>query len=79
MSTVKISSALPDQVTLAAEIAQLRELDVSTSSTLARGLSKDAPFTCPAISDARSGLRTAGRPPREMMRVATAFGQFSIP
>src|SRR5258705_4760139 len=30
MSTVKISSAPPGQVTLAAEIAQLRELDVST-------------------------------------------------
>ena len=30
MSTVKISSALPDQVTLVAEIAQLRELDAST-------------------------------------------------
>jgi hypothetical protein len=30
MSTVRISSAPPDQVTLAAEIAQLRELDVST-------------------------------------------------
>jgi hypothetical protein len=30
MSTVKISSASPDQVTLAAEIAQLRELDAST-------------------------------------------------
>jgi hypothetical protein len=30
MSTVKISSALPEQATLAAEIAQLRELDVST-------------------------------------------------
>src|SRR4051812_39392662 len=30
MSTVKISPAVPEQVTLAAEIAQLRELDVST-------------------------------------------------
>ena len=30
MSTVRISSAPSDQVTLAAEIAQLRELDVST-------------------------------------------------
>jgi hypothetical protein len=30
MSTVKIRPAVPEQVTLAAEIAQLRELDVST-------------------------------------------------
>jgi len=29
MTTVKISPAVPEQVTLAAEIAQLRELDVS--------------------------------------------------
>src|SRR6266446_3877370 len=45
MSTVKISSALPDQVMLAAEIAQLRELDVSTLRARWRVVfRKDAPF-----------------------------------
>ena len=44
MSTVKISSALPDQVMLAAEIAQLRELDVSTLRARWRVVfRKDAP------------------------------------
>jgi len=44
MSTVKISSAAPDQVTLAAEIAQLRELDVSTLRARWRVVfRKDAP------------------------------------
>ena len=48
MSTVKISSALPDQVTLAAEIAQLRELDVSTLRARWRVVfRKDAPFHLP--------------------------------
>ena len=48
MSTVKISSALPDQVTLAAEIAQLRELDVSTLRARWRVVfCKDAPFHLP--------------------------------
>jgi hypothetical protein len=44
MSTIKISSALPDRVTLAAEIAQLRELDVSTLRARWRVVfRKDAP------------------------------------
>jgi hypothetical protein len=44
MSTVKINSALPDQVTLAAEIAQLRELDVTTLRARWRVVfRKDAP------------------------------------
>src|SRR5258705_9872726 len=44
MSTVKISPAVPEQVTLAAEIAQLRELDVSTLRARWRVVSrKDAP------------------------------------
>ena len=48
MSTVKISSALPDQVTLAAEIAQLRELDVSTLRARWRVVfRKDAPLHLP--------------------------------
>jgi hypothetical protein len=48
MSTVKISSALPDQVMLAAEIAQLRELDVSTLRARWRVVfRKDAPFHLP--------------------------------
>src|SRR3977135_4151125 len=48
MSTVKISSALPDQVTLAAEIAQLRELDVSTlRPPCGVVFRKDAPFPLP--------------------------------
>ena len=48
MSTVKISSALPEQVTLAAEIAQLRELDVSTLRARWRVIfRKDAPFHLP--------------------------------
>src|SRR4030081_2320247 len=48
MSTVKISSALPEQVTLAAEIAQLRELDVSTLRARWRAVfRKDAPFHLP--------------------------------
>ena len=48
MSTVKISSALPDQMTLAAEITQLRELDVSTLRARWRVVfRKDAPFHLP--------------------------------
>ena len=48
MSTVKISSAVPEQVTLAAEIAQLRELDVSTLRARWRVVfRKDAPFHLP--------------------------------
>ena len=48
MSTVKISSAPPDQVTLAAEIAQLRELDVSTLRARWRVVfRKDVPFHLP--------------------------------
>src|SRR6266850_5753068 len=48
MSTVKISSAAPDQVTLAAEIAQLRELDVSTLRARWRVVfRKDAPVHLP--------------------------------
>src|SRR5712671_4901568 len=48
MSTVKISSALPDQVMLAAEIAQLRELDVSTLRARWRVVfRKDAPRHLP--------------------------------
>src|SRR5882724_11673365 len=48
MSTVKISSALPDQVTLAAEIAQLRGLDVSSLRARWRVVfRKDAPFHLP--------------------------------
>src|SRR6266550_4151220 len=48
MSTVKISSALPDQVTLSAEIAQLRELDVSTLRARWRVVfRKDAPLHLP--------------------------------
>ena len=48
MSTVKISSALPDQVTLAAEIAQLRELDVRTLRARWRVVfRKEAPFHLP--------------------------------
>ena len=48
MSTVKISPAVPEQVTLAAEIAQLRELDVSTLRARWRVVfRKDAPFHLP--------------------------------
>jgi hypothetical protein len=48
MLTVKISSAAPDQVTLAAEIAQLRELDVSTLRARWRVVfRKDAPSHLP--------------------------------
>src|SRR5436190_21589593 len=48
MSTVKISTAPPDQVTLAAEIVQLRELDVSTLRARWRVVvRKDAPFHLP--------------------------------
>src|SRR5712671_4538406 len=48
MSTVKISSAPPDQVTLAAEIEQLRELDVSTLRARWRVVfRKDATFHLP--------------------------------
>ena len=48
MSTVKISSAPPDQVTLAAEIAQLRELDISTLRARWRVVfRKDAPSHLP--------------------------------
>ena len=48
MSTVKISPAVPEQVTLAAEIAQLRELDVSTLRARWRVIfRKDAPFHVP--------------------------------
>jgi hypothetical protein len=44
MSTVKISPALPDRVTLAAEIAQLRELDGGTLRARWRVVfRKDAP------------------------------------
>ena len=44
MSTVKISPVVPEQVTLAAEIAQLRELDVSTLRARWRVVfRKDAP------------------------------------
>jgi hypothetical protein len=50
MSTVKISPAVPEQVTLAAEIAQLRELDVSTLATRWRMVfRKNAPPHLPAI------------------------------
>jgi|SRR5215212_1616665 len=48
MSTVKISSAPPDQVTLAAEIAHLRELDISTLRARWRVVfRKDAPSHLP--------------------------------
>jgi hypothetical protein len=48
MSTVKISSAPPDQMTLAAEVAQLRELDVTTLRARWRVVyRKDAPFHLP--------------------------------
>ena len=48
MSTVKISPALPDQVMLAAEIAQLRELDVSTlRARWSVVFRKDAPARLP--------------------------------
>ena len=48
MTTVKISPAVPEQVTLAAEIAQLRELDVSTLRSRWRvAFRKDAPFHLP--------------------------------
>src|SRR3981081_799122 len=48
MSTVKVGAALPDQATLAAEIAQLRELDVSTLRARWRVVfRKDAPFHLP--------------------------------
>ena len=44
MSTVKISPVVPEQVTLAAEIAQLRELDASTLRARWRVVfRKDAP------------------------------------
>jgi hypothetical protein len=48
MSIVKIRPAVPEQVTLAAEIAQLRELDVSTLRARWRVVfRKDAPFHLP--------------------------------
>src|SRR3954452_21700111 len=48
MSTVKISSAPSDQVTLAADIAQLRELDVGTLRARWRVVfRKDAPRHLP--------------------------------
>ena len=48
MSTVKICPVVPEQVTLAAEIAQLRELDVSTLRARWRVVfRKDAPFHLP--------------------------------
>ena len=48
MSTVKIGPAVPEQVTLAAEIAQLRELDVGTLRARWRVVfRKDAPFHLP--------------------------------
>ena len=48
MSTVKICPVVPEQVTLAAEIAQLRELDVSTLRARWRAVfRKDAPFHLP--------------------------------
>ena len=48
MSTVKISPAVPREVTLAAEIAQLRELGVSTLRARWRVVfRKDAPFHLP--------------------------------
>ena len=50
MSTVKISPALPDRITLAAEIAQLRELDFSTLRARWGALfRKEAPPHLPAI------------------------------
>ena len=48
MSTVKISPAVPDEVVLAAEIAQLRELDASTLRARWRVVfRKDAPLHLP--------------------------------
>ena len=48
MSTVKIGPAVPEQVTLAAEIAQLRELEVSTLRARWRVVfRKDAPLHLP--------------------------------
>ena len=48
MSTVKICPVVPEQVTLAAEIAQLRELDVSILRARWRVVfRKDAPFHLP--------------------------------
>jgi hypothetical protein len=48
MSTVKISPVVPEQVTLAAEIAQLRELEVSTLRARWRVVfRKEAPFHLP--------------------------------